>query len=57
MDIAAELLKDQKKAAVTLGYQWEGKRGSKFNKNFIYTQWNGTQMDLGSPYLFLLLQK
>lgn len=49
MDIASELLSEQKKAAISIGDQWVGKRGIKFNNNFIFTQWNGSQMDLGSP--------
>lgn len=49
MEAAAELLKEQKKEALQLGDQWIGYKGSKFKKNFVFTQWNGQQMNLGSP--------
>lgn len=49
MEAAAELLKEQKKESLQLGDQWVGYKGSKFKKNFVFTQWNGQQMNLGSP--------
>lgn len=49
MEAAAELLKEQKKESLQLGDQWIGYKGSKFKKNFVFTQWNGQQMNLGSP--------
>lgn len=49
MDIAAELLSEQKESSLSMGDQWIGKHGAKFKKNFVFTQFNGAQMDLGSP--------
>lgn len=49
MEAAAELLKEQKKESLQLGDQWVGYKGAKFKKNFVFTQWNGQQMNLGSP--------
>lgn len=49
METAAELLKEQKKESLQLGDQWVGYKGAKFKKNFVFNQWNGQQMNLGSP--------
>lgn len=40
---------EQMELAVKLGDYWRGERGKDFDKNFIFIQDNGLQMDLGTP--------
>ena len=49
MDIGRLLLAEQKRASLEMGDRWEGFRGRQFGKNFVFQQWNGKQMNLGSP--------
>lgn len=49
MDVGLLLYAEQKKTAAELGDQWLGYRGRDFKKNWVFTQWNGKQMDLSSP--------
>ncbi|MBS6954886.1 MAG: site-specific integrase [Enterocloster asparagiformis] len=49
MDIGRELLAEQKRACLQLGDKWVGFRGRQFSKNHVFQQWDGSQMDLGSP--------
>ena len=41
---------EQKKICMELGSQWVGYRGSEFDKNYVFIQWNGKQMHPDSPY-------
>ena len=49
MDIGRELLSEQKRTCLQLGDKWVGFRGRQFSKNYVFQQWDGSQMDLGSP--------
>ena len=49
MDIGRELLAEQKRTCLQIGDKWVGFRGRQFSKNYVFQQWDGSQMDLGSP--------
>lgn len=50
MEAARQLKAEQKQTSLEIGSQWIGFRGKDFDKNFVFTQWNGKQMNLASPY-------
>ena len=50
MAAAKQLKSQQKQTALEIGSQWIGLRGKDFDNNFVFTQWNGKQMNLSSPY-------
>lgn len=49
MDLARQLLFEQKKECLRLGDYWKGSRGDDFMSNFIFIREDGTQMHLDSP--------
>lgn len=49
MQVGKELLAEQKRICLSLGDKWQGYRGRSFNKNFVFTSWDGSQMHLDSP--------
>lgn len=49
MQVGKELLTEEKRICLSLGDKWVGYRGRNFNKNFIFTSWDGSQMHLDSP--------
>lgn len=50
MDLAKKLKSVQQRESLELGDQWQGYRGKEFDNNFVFTQANGRQMNLSSPY-------
>lgn len=50
ISIAKKLRAEEIEKCVSLGDQWKGYHGKEFNKNFIFTQDDGTQMHISSPY-------
>lgn len=49
MEAGKELLAEEKRNCLMLGDKWQGHHGRNFNKNFVFTSWDGTQMHLDSP--------
>ena len=50
MNAARKLKTEQKQESLKLGDAWIGYKGKDFDKNFVFTQWNGKQINLYSPY-------
>lgn len=50
MHLLHQLLIEQKQYALSLGSQWVGHRGSSYEDNYIFIQWNGQVMYLDTPY-------
>lgn len=50
MEIAKKLKVQQQKESLELGDRWQGYRGKDFDNNFIFTQAEGRQLNLSSPY-------
>lgn len=50
MEMAKKLKVQQQKESLELGDSWQGYKGKDFDNNFIFTQSNGKQMNLSSPY-------
>ena len=49
IQIARELLNEQKKLSLQLGESWMGLRGNRFSENFVFIQDRGQQMNINSP--------
>lgn len=50
IDIAKAWKREQMLLSLQLGESWKGYRGNDFDKNFVFTQKNGNQMHICSPY-------
>lgn len=50
MAVAKKLKAEQMQESLKLGDAWIGYRGKEFDKNFVFTQWNGKQINIYSPY-------
>lgn len=50
IDVLKQWKAEQKRLSVERGSYWIGYRGKDFDKNYIFTQENGSQMHLSSPY-------
>lgn len=50
IDILKQWKSEQQKEALKIGSQWVGFRGTDYDKNFIFTQWNGKQVHPSTPY-------
>lgn len=49
MKLALEHKRDQQSKMQMLQDRWMGETGTSFDKNFVFTQWNGKMMSLGTP--------
>ena len=49
MDMAREYKRQQQKIALMLGDEWVGYKGKQYDRNFVFTQWNGKMMYLTTP--------
>lgn len=50
IDIARSWKKEQMVSSLRMGEDWKGYHGNDFDKNYVFTQKNGSQMHICSPY-------